>query len=258
MRRVRGFTLIELLVVVGIISVIVAMLLPALNKARRQAEIIACGGQLHAAFIALTMYANDYREYPFTKPRPINDGSPLLLQGAHAGFLGVAGGNPDHDIRRILVDGKYTTEAGLQCTLRSLGTGLWSYSGNNALPFYGYSGPNLISGVYFDYGHKNGLEFRSDFEHDNTPLGQPYRRTRKFRGTSVKDKGQRALMVCPSILPADSSLALEPHDKHPPCTPPHALAGSHQQGSGWICRRRNYLFSDGAVEFIRRDAYVLQ
>jgi type II secretory pathway pseudopilin PulG len=58
-RSRRGFTVVELLGVVGVIAILVAILLPALNKAREQALRVACGSQLHQFHIALVMYAND-------------------------------------------------------------------------------------------------------------------------------------------------------------------------------------------------------
>ena len=63
MRRRGGFTLVELLVVIGIIALVVAMLMPALQKVRRQAMITACASNMRQAFFALTTYANDYRDY---------------------------------------------------------------------------------------------------------------------------------------------------------------------------------------------------
>jgi prepilin-type N-terminal cleavage/methylation domain-containing protein/prepilin-type processing-associated H-X9-DG protein len=60
MKRKHGFTLIELLVVVAIIAVLVAILLPALGKARENAKKAVCLNNLRQLGMAELMYANDY------------------------------------------------------------------------------------------------------------------------------------------------------------------------------------------------------
>lgn len=58
-KRQAAFTLVELLVVIGVIAVLIALLLPALNKAREQAKSTVCKSNLRQAGLALRMYAND-------------------------------------------------------------------------------------------------------------------------------------------------------------------------------------------------------
>ncbi len=55
-----GFTLIELLVVVAIIAILMAVLLPALARARNSAKTVKCLANLHQIGIALQMYAGDF------------------------------------------------------------------------------------------------------------------------------------------------------------------------------------------------------
>jgi prepilin-type N-terminal cleavage/methylation domain-containing protein len=59
----RGFTLVELLVVIGVIAVLIAMLLPALNKARQAAAVTQCLSNLRQVGATLQLYANDNKDY---------------------------------------------------------------------------------------------------------------------------------------------------------------------------------------------------
>jgi len=60
MKKRKAFTLIELLVVIAIIAILMAILMPALNRVKEQGKRAACLGNMKQLALCWIMYADDY------------------------------------------------------------------------------------------------------------------------------------------------------------------------------------------------------
>jgi prepilin-type N-terminal cleavage/methylation domain-containing protein/prepilin-type processing-associated H-X9-DG protein len=105
-----GFTLIELLVVVAIISILAAILMPALSAARHKARMATCMNNLRQIGLAMRMYIEDWDGYV----PPKNDGVPdnWLLESNIGTDKGGPSGNSSTAHRLALLRWKYNYKTG--------------------------------------------------------------------------------------------------------------------------------------------------
>jgi prepilin-type N-terminal cleavage/methylation domain-containing protein len=74
-----GFTLVELLVVIGIITILISLLLPALARVRKQAQQVTCQSNLRQVGVHLLVYVNQSRGWLFPVGPPDASGRPTTL-----------------------------------------------------------------------------------------------------------------------------------------------------------------------------------
>jgi prepilin-type N-terminal cleavage/methylation domain-containing protein len=119
MQRNRGFTIIELLVVVSIIALLVGILLPAIGKARDQAQLTRSQANMKQLGTALATYGAEYGD---RQPTWITDNFSTYGNNAVAAFAG------------------YQTSVGIAHPWAILGYGqgviwVWALAENTYLPF---------------------------------------------------------------------------------------------------------------------------
>src|SRR5688500_8025710 len=154
-RKRAAFTLVELLVVIGIIAILMAILMPALGKAREQAKRVQCGNSLRTFGQAVAMYGIE------------NKGKVPMHQGASNWMWDMP-----YETRDWFVEKAKIPQGEFYCPSYTHDTeGMWTFTARGAFSEGGAN--SAITGFYWR-GKRPGLRGPGGFN-ANTLTNMPCR-----------------------------------------------------------------------------------
>ena len=232
MRRVKGFTLIELLVVIAIIALLMAILLPSLQRVRTQAQDVACRARLRQWATSFQMYTEDnngnfFCWYPWS---PRNPSQWPDVMGPYYG------GNDDMLLCPSATRIRHRSTDGDPChvTVGISRSALWSLGSNKEYHLISY-GINTWVANQRAYENPPAVWFTNPYYH------------RRFWGTCHVQGARNVPLLFDCFGPCEGFFESE--------FPPAEIEGTWPRRGGFIggtCINRhnghvNYLFMDWSV-----------
>lgn len=259
-RKSKGFTLVELLVVIGIIALLIAILMPALNKARAAGQSTTCLSNLRQIGQAYMMYANDQKGYlPYVYfSRPHTPPSSYWTEMSWYNFLSPYVGYKVHNDGIAGVP-LYNTTAHAAPVFRGCPSyirkpaGVWLYS-------FSY-GQNTR---YWASGGSNAVTFAGRSYTQWWPIaigwhGSPSDNWPPGKMTSIRNKADRILAGDSQSIMLAANMSARPWIPNPASGSWHACdLDRHGTGQNDTVtqpnpsRFANYLFFDGHAESLKK------
>lgn len=223
----RAFTVIELLVVIGIIAILMAILLPVMEKVRHRGYIDACASNLRQLGQALTMYANDSRGH-FPRTTYV-EGAPLAIgTGSAAPDPFGAGGPVANDV---------TAPLWLLARVHKLPTALFVCPYNDVNEFEADKARPIDRSNFTDYKKNLGYSYANAYPSAAASVAG-YRLTNKLGATFA--------------TMADLNPGIDPARKADPFRPtPTSAMSDMRYGNSPNHERegQNVLYADGHVSY---------
>lgn len=166
--RARGrtaFTLVELLVVIGVVSILLAVLMPTLASARRRTQTLVCSNNMRSILQAAHCYAADYGG---RVPRDKEDANAPYLPTRLARYLSAPydwasppePANPYHDHARYIERLKvFTCPALPETEYKGLNDGWQNDTGEPKFPVH-----YTTNGIYFSGYRSSGVYLPPNYQ----------------------------------------------------------------------------------------------